>query len=256
MVKTYLQHKFGGYLLEANAGIRTALSRDVPAKRKFVLFGRGRSGSTLLQTMLDSHSKIDCQGEILRYRTLQPLPYVQNTMHRSTAPVRGFKLLSYQLRDLCSTKNQFRFRDWLEINNVSVVHLQRTNLFRHALSNLYARQRQAYHSTDKKAEAHATIHIDVDELINWMEGSKTLLDYELEFLDGLPRHEVIYENDLATPEAQTATYNAITKSLGLEPEPIQVQLKKITPKDLSQIATNHEEIHARLKKTEYGIFLE
>ncbi len=45
---------------------------------KFIIFGQGRSGSTLLKQLLDSHPEITCEGELLNVED----KYVTNPLLR------------------------------------------------------------------------------------------------------------------------------------------------------------------------------
>ena len=49
----------------------------------FVVFGQGRTGSTLLQNMLNRHSRIHCDGEILAERRLFPAAWIAGRRARA-----------------------------------------------------------------------------------------------------------------------------------------------------------------------------
>lgn len=246
-----LKHALGGHLLEARAFFEAIATRNDPDSPPsyFVFFGRGRSGSTLLVELLDGHPQIACLGEILRFRTFAPASYIRNCMKTCDAPRRGFKLLSYQVRTLCSPARQSAIRDWMEENRVTVFHLRRENLLRHAVSNIYAERRGAYHSTDKGAATRQSIHIEPEELLRWMDGSKALLEFELGFLEGLDRFEIVYEKHLSDAERQQQTYSEILAKLDLPHHPSSTTLKKVTPPDLRQLIENFSEIERALSGT-------
>jgi LPS sulfotransferase NodH len=231
---------FGGHALEASAAIRALFARPAgQAERLFMVFGRGRSGSTLLVNMLDAHPEVTCLGEILRYRTFFPVPYITNALSALPTPCRGFKLLSYQLRS----------------NEVRVIHMRRDNLFSHAVSNIYATRRGAYHSTDRQARAHRRIHIDPGEIRSWMDGSRALLMFEREFLADMAPLEVVYERDLEDAARQAGTYAAAIDYLGLAAHPPVVTLEKVTPRDYPALISNYAEIRRALQGTEYAAYL-
>lgn len=246
-----LKHALGGHLLETRAFFKSIATRNdaglPPAY--FIFFGRGRSGSTLLVELLDRHPQIACLGEILRFRTFAPASYIRNCMKTCAAPRRGFKLLSYQVRTLCSPAQQSSIREWMEENRVTVFHLRRENLLRHAVSNIYAARRGAYHSTDKRAARRQSIRIEPEELLHWMDGSKALLEFELAFLEGLDRFEIIYEKHLSDAERQRETYSEILAKLDLPHYPSSTTLKKVTPPDLRELIENFSEIERALSGT-------
>ncbi|HBE17486.1 MAG TPA: hypothetical protein DEG17_03890 [Cyanobacteria bacterium UBA11149] len=50
--------------------------KNIPSN-KFVIFGQGRTGSTLLYSLLNSHPQIHCDEEILEDRVFFPVQYVK-----------------------------------------------------------------------------------------------------------------------------------------------------------------------------------
>ncbi|MEM9980263.1 MAG: hypothetical protein AAF808_21770, partial [Cyanobacteria bacterium P01_D01_bin.2] len=72
------------------------------SSQRFIIFGRGRSGSTALVSLLNCLPKVYCDGEILEQRVLWPQSYVKAKAHtvQACATVYGCKILSYQLRDI------------------------------------------------------------------------------------------------------------------------------------------------------------
>ena len=65
--------------------------------KKFIIFGQGRSGSTLLVDLLNSHPAIYCDDEILMYKVIFPKTYVKARSVSSKKHVYGFKVKIYQL---------------------------------------------------------------------------------------------------------------------------------------------------------------
>lgn len=253
-----LKHLVGGYILESTAALQASLLQNTINQKDyhpFIFFGRGRSGSTLLVEMLNAHPSVTCLGEILRYRTFAPVKYIDNCLNACGSDHRGFKLLSYQVKTLCSPNKQASIRRWLEDNNVTIFHLHRENTLNHAISNIYANRRNVYHSTNKQAKRHNSIHIAPDELLKWMDGSLRLLDFEKEFLDGLKYMNIIYERDLSDAEDQHKTYSAILEQLKLPHHEYTTKLKKVTPPDLKHLIINYAEIEQTLTNTAFEKYL-
>lgn len=249
-----IKRNLGGSVLEARAMLRRLTDGSgvaVEERRPFILFGRGRTGSTVLVQMLDSHPDVTCLGEILRFRTLAPVTYINNSLASLKTRHQGFKLLSYQVRTLCSPANQRRIRDWILENDAKIVHLHRDSLLEHAISNIYAVRRRVYHSTDRKSAQHKPIHIEPAELAERMDGSLQLLDFERQFLDGLPTLEIVYERDLEDAASQRRTYEAILDYLGLEPQRFEVGLEKVTPRNYEELISNWAEIKRHFEGTAF-----
>ena len=117
---------------------------SLPAN-KFVIFGRGRSGSTLLVNLLNNHNKIHCDGEIMHDHLLFPRLYIDLSASRYQSRVYGFKLLSYQLKDVQQIYDPEKFLLSLYESGYKFIYLTRRNLLAHALSNINARQKKFHH---------------------------------------------------------------------------------------------------------------
>ena len=250
----------GGPILEVAAAARVPLiarQRRKPAEQSFVLFGRGRSGSTVLVDLLDSHPDICCLGEVLRYPTFFPLSYVNRLLAEPDAPIRGFKLLSYQVRDMKRPAHSDALRDWIVENQVRIFHMKRDDLLRHAVSNIYARRREAFHSTDRKADQFKRIEVTPSELLSWMSGSEQLVQFEEDWLGTLPRETIVYERDLSTVERQAATRRRVLNTFGLPADAgHETDLRPVTPRNLDALLSNFDEIRAALERTKYAHFLD
>ena len=207
-LKVAAQRRFGGYLLEASSLIRSGMLRlqGAPApSSRFVIFGRGRSGSTLLVSMLDSHGQICCDGEVMWFRTLAPGDYLRRCLRNGKSPVSGCKLLSYQMRGIHGMPPSTRFLRDLTDDGVTMIYLRRKNLIRHAVSNIYARKRRIYHSSQDQSGVHRKVHISLQEIESWIAGSEALGRYEAEVLNGVPHMALTYEADFMTSEAREST---------------------------------------------------
>lgn len=109
---------YGGYLWKQS---------QLPEK-KFVIFGRGRSGSTLLVELLDSHPQIHCDNEILHDRVLFPRLYIDSCASRYQSQVYGFKFLSYQIKDVQRISQPKKFLLQLYQSGYKIIYLRRENL--------------------------------------------------------------------------------------------------------------------------------
>lgn len=255
-----LKAKFiaGGYILEAEAAVASAMRslRPGPAtKAPFIIFGRGRSGSTLLVKLLDSHPDITCLGEILRYPVTFPNAYIRNCVSSRGHHAVGFKLLSYQLKNGLKLQSGQPLLRRLSNDGYQIIYLHRLNLFRHAISNLYAVKRGVYHHQNHEAGSKTVIRIRPEEILSWMEGSEALGRYEREALEGLPHSEIKYENDLATAEAQQLTYQRIVSDLGLPSVATTAALRKVTPENLGDFVENVDEVLAAVENSRFAGYL-
>ena len=252
-----LKRRLGGVLLEtaslARAVPRRLRAVPVPVHR-FVIFGRGRSGSTLLVSLLDAHPQITCAGEVLRLRTLAPEAHLRRILAEAHTPVSGAKLLSYQLRDIHRLPAGTDILRRLAGQGVTILYLTRDNLLRHAISNIYAYKQRIYHQT-ATGPVRPRITLGLPELTAWIEGSEALAAYEAQVLAGVPHRALTYEADLAQPEARLRTAAALLAEFALDPVPVDTRLRKVTSDDLREVIENHDSLIAALQTSRFARYL-
>lgn len=261
-LRVALQRRLGGVLLEAaSAGtaVKRRLSGAAKPEHRFILFGRGRSGSTLLVSMLDNHPAITCAGEVLRFRTTQPAAHLHRVLNAGTTAVSGAKLLSYQMRTIHHMPPDSDFLRRLADDGVTIIYLVRENLVRHAISNIYARLGRVYHLTDGSAAmsrpTRSKITLTAPQISTWIQGSARLGEYEQAVLRGVPHLSLTYESDLASPAAREATWQTLLGRFGQSYHPLRTTMQKVTADDLRLIVANHDALMADLARTEYARFL-
>jgi len=238
--------KYGRYLLQ---------QRPLPPKR-FVIFGRGRSGSTVLVSLLNSHSEIGCDGEILHNRVLFPRLYIDICATRRQSLTYGFKLLSYQVRDVQPIKKPKLFLMNLYNSDYKIIYLKRRNLLYHALSNINARQNKFHHHVGERKAERKLMRVEIDEVLHWIKHSEVLDNYEYSLLEHVPHHSLTYEDNLISSSSHQATVDRICELLNLTSEPVETDLIKLMPSKLSDMIENYEELTKALRATKYAAFLE
>ena len=244
-----MREEFGVYL----KGLLKAGERP---EKKFVIFGRGRSGSTLLVRLLNSHPDIHCDGELLHDKVAFPMLYVQSKAVYSEKPVYGFKLLSYQLVSVQDMRKPTHFLKDLHERGYRVIYLRRENLLYHALSNIGARRRGRFHQRvgDRYLEQEK-MHVDVKEVLKWMRGSDHLRKLEEEILKETPHLSLTYESHLSVHENHQTTFDKICRFLNLKTSSVSADLVKLMPRKLEEIVENCEELCDSLRNTEYGWYI-
>ena len=243
-----------GYAYELAQHLRPARRREAPDGR-FVLFARGRSGTTLLLSLLDRHPAVACDGEILRRRAWHPQELIKAHEALTAQPVYGFKLLSYQLRSLQTHRpNRRAMLEELVDNGFQVIYLRRRNLLRHALSGLYAEHRRHWHQTTAAA-SHERFSIDRSDLFRWLDGSTQLARFEQRMLEALPHLALTYEDDLEDAAVHARTLRRVTGWLGLDPIDPQTTLQRTTPRRLDAFVDNAAEMRRWVAASPYARFL-
>lgn len=232
------------------------LARLPLAETRFVVFGQGRSGSTLLVSLLDSHREIRCDGEILSKRVWFPYSHVKACCASARAPVYGCKILSYQLRMVQPGRDLGRFVKRLADDGFRIIYLRRENALSHAVSNIRARK-FGFHSRDlpKSSARPSAISIGLDELIQWAERAELNWDHESSLLEGVPHLALTYERDLEDAGQQQRTASRAFEFLGLQPQAATSPLKRVSPSRLSDSISNYSEIAESLLGTRWEKYL-
>ena len=250
------EKRFGGYISEAKLNVTYPFQTKRESTQKFFIYTHQRSGSTLLVNLLDSHPMIDCEGELLLDRMSSPMSYISKRQRISQSEVFGFKLqphhFTYQ-----NIENPESFLQELAQLKYKTIILKRRNLFRAALSLIYAINSGKFHRDSRYGEIQSSmIFIDPDELlenIHWIEHNIELLDL---YADRNPHLELIYEDDLLDDVSHQSTVNRICDYLGIQSENVAANLVRIMPGDFSTYIENAEELKKIIGKTKYGRFLE
>lgn len=225
---------------------------------RFVLFGRGRSGTTALLSMLGDVPGLQCEGEVLHDWVLFPRRHVLGRGARSPAPGYGCKILSYQLRDVQTRLDapESFLRALHDEHGFRVLYLRRTNLLRHALSNIRARREQFHQSKRGTRKGGQSLRFDPERVLAWMRSSEALAGYEARLLEGVPHLSLTYEEHVRSADAHQGTVNEICAFLNVETAPVESSYEKIAPPSLREGVANYDELAARLRGTPYAPYLE
>lgn len=256
------EHAWRGYPREWRSFVHAARARgrgtiSAPTER-FVIFGRGRSGSTLLVSLLNSHSRISCLGELLRSRMLFPEAHRDRMLGMASDKThRGFKLLTYQITQVMRHRADSGYLRRMADDGFRVIYVHRDNYLRLAVSNMYARMVGRFHSRGAAGgKTDERLEFPPGELIDWMSGAERRTDDEMRLLEQVPHVDVEYATDLEPPDARAATVERICAMLGVEPEPLETDLKRNTPRSLRDLIANYDEVHDAIEATRFARFLD
>lgn len=222
------------------------------AETCFVIFGQGRTGSSLLRSLLNSHPAVRCEGEILADAVDHPVAFVDNLAARSPKPVFGFKVKIYQLTGAQQT-DPAEFLRHLRSRSYQIIYIRRNNLLRHAISNEFAEARSSYH--DRSDGPRPSLTIDPQKLIGVMERRQAHLDDEAAILADLTHIRVDYESDLLDPRRHQPTADRVFAALGLESVPVGTDLARSVSGSLADRIANYDDLLVALRETEFSRFL-
>ena len=231
------------------------------APQQFIIFGRGRSGSTTLVSLLNCLPEIYCDGEILAQPVLWPQLYLKARAAQAHKSVYGCKVLSYQLRDTQQIQQGSDFLYELSQAGISILYLRRENLLEHAISNIRARNFGFHQSKFRQNDLRTgsqqeKIYVEPEVVVDWMQKSQRLWEYELSLLRDIPHMALTYEKNLASEAQHQATVDTICRFLGIQSTPAVSQYRKISPQTLQASVENYGELVRYLKSTPYERYLE
>jgi hypothetical protein len=237
---------------------------------RFLIVAAGRTGSTRLRLLLDSHPLIRCHGELfgnnlktlaepatpaygrlLAERAHDPAAFLrQRALEPAGAAAVGFKILYHQLT-----------RQWPGLltqvqadRTLRIIHLVRRNGVKRFLSEYYVgtvTHRNRF-DADEPLPAIAPVVVPVQTLLDDL----AAIAHESARIRCLFRHhrihEVAYEDSL---DDNGATMQKVLDFLGVGPARLSVCIRKILPDDLRQLIANYDEVAAALQGTPFAFML-
>lgn len=232
-------------------------------QKKFVIYTRGRTGSTVLTELLNCHPKIFCDVEIFNFlycksRVAFPEAYIKSCSKRATMygkEVYGFKVKIAQLRYEHKYSHYDKILADLSQDGWKFIHLKRINFLRHKLSSLIAAETKVLHIREGESASNRKIRVDFDTLFEGITYGEEVERTEEENLGRIPHIKVIYEEDLIDNAMHQATADKVFEYLELEPVPVSTNLKRITVDSLSDMIENYSEIEDKLKERGYERYL-
>jgi len=222
-------------------------------RKKFVIFGQGRTGSTLLVDLIHSDENVHCDREIFNIfhftgeKIKDPQRYIKGRSKRFFNKVYGFKVKIYQLRYDHQIGSVGNFLKALIKQGYQVVYLSRENVLQHAYSNVKRSLTGVTHVRGEK-RSKEKISLPTSELLNEISLRLRFKAEELEALKEIPYLHLSYEKDLLHSEVHLLTVNKVRNYLNLQPiAEVKSKYQKITDKPLVDEITNYDEVINALK---------
>lgn len=233
---------YKGYIQET----RTYLSYPFHPKRKinqkFVILCLHRSGSTLLASLLDSHPSIHCENELLYYRKMFPLRYLECRTRLSPKDNFGFKLMPNHI-GYQGFQNAGQFMAELAELGYRMVNLTRRNLLRAAVSLLSAQKSGKFHyNLTERAQGLPKITLEQSEVLEKISWFQQLAELQEQITGALPHLDLVYEDHLLDSSQHQATVDQIVDYLGIPRAQVHSELAKIGTEDLSNSIANFDEL--------------
>jgi LPS sulfotransferase NodH len=223
--------------------------------KQFIVFGRGRSGSTALVSLLNGLNGVCCDGEILAHPVLWPQLYLKANAANAHKSIYGCKVLSYQLRDIHQIQPGSDFFYELSQAGFHILYLRRENLLEHAISNIRARS-FGFHKSRLQGFKKNKVYVNPMAVVDWIEKSQRLWNYELSLLRDIPHLALTYEKNLASESQHQSTIDKICHYLDLQSNSVVSQYQKVSPQTLQASIENYDELTNYLRETSHYHYLE
>lgn len=253
--ETYLWNTIGSFFVSLHrVSLIFAKNHDKPLNQ-FVIFGQWRSWSTLLVNLLNSCDSVYCANELLRYRIVWPINYVEMVSRRSVKSIFWFKLLTHHLKDIYTQDTDDNLLLQFANKWYKILYLKRNNVLLHALSNIQARTNNQFHSSGWRKISRLTI--DESTLFHRIAHYEQLELFEESVLSQTKHHKVLYEKDLLDPSNHQMVIDKIMNYIWSDDKCNiwNVDNKKIVSKNLRETIENYDEFVWFIKWTKYEKYL-
>jgi hypothetical protein len=213
---------------------------------RFAIVCLGRTGSTLLGQLLNSHPAIECGQELFRpgdglYRQFEHVPrrhFLECHARETELPIFGFKMPFDWLIYHPGVIDDFRALGF------QVVRLDRLNELNHFVSVKLAHLNSDWTSTT--VYPVQTLAVDPAEFMTWLGYRATATRTLNAMCQGLTTHEIAYERILMT-DAQTE----LLEFLGAESHPLSSPTMKARSLPVWDAITNYSELYEFFRPTQY-----
>lgn len=226
---------------------------------KFIVFGQGRSGSTLLTRLLDQHPDVFCDKELFGQKKLPlilfPDKYIENHSRKPGTKgktVYGFKVKVYQLYSDQKIKNVQKLLERLNRRGWKFIFLYREDEMSHNLSAFKAFSMGTWYVEEGEnieEKSSGKLYIDPVQFEKSVLWRRKFAEMEKQCLQNIPHFAVSYEKDLLQSENHQKVCNSIFDFVGVKSHPVQASVKKMNSGNLSETIQNFteiEEIYSRL----------
>ncbi len=238
----------GMRLLETRTALAVLTRRPRADARHVLIYAQGRSGTTLLASLLASTGYFTDLGEPLHLFTREvwaPIQHMRGLGRMSAgnvvAHVKGSQLLRERRRPVDGAE----FLRSMADEGWTIVHVHRRGLADQVLSECLARARGAYHKTDATSE-DLRLRIEPTE---FLERYERRLEYGVQdklALAGLPHLALNYEDDLMDASRHQVTADQVLEAMGLPARTVRTDLHRIGGIDPRCRLENYDEIAAAL----------
>ncbi|PZX19688.1 hypothetical protein LX81_00145 [Palleronia aestuarii] len=196
--------------------------------RKFLIFCRPRSGSSLLNDLLNQVEGVLCAGEMLHYAVVAPVAYLDRCARTLPGSAFGAKLLTYQMLEIQRVRDPLRLFQRFVSCGFSLIHLRR-DTFDQTLSlatSFETRDFQARPKPERKPVP--SFPLDRDAFLHMLRWNAATLDFEDRLMSHFPHLTIEYETGLKRSDDHQATIDRVCDYIGISSSPVSAQRKRVS----------------------------
>lgn len=244
--------------------------------RRFIILGRGRTGSNFLRGLLNSHSQIVTFGELFRFydsigwefplydRYWQdpglialmqndPIGFLEKKVFRKfpkEVGAVGFKLFYYHAQE----DSRRGVWDYLrDRRDMRIIHLKRNNTLRMILSEKRAFMTDNWTNTTGAEEEKSAVALDYEECLRRFRHEQEIAGEFERFFQRHPKVTVIYEH-LASDYREPM--RSIQEFLSVGYETVKPSTYKQSNRPLAESIPNYFELKEKFRNTPWEVFFE
>lgn len=231
---------------------RHLFNNNAEKQVKFIIFGQGRTGSSLLTRLIDQHPKVFCDREIFGQKSspifLFPAKYIESNSRKpetKPASIYGFKMKIYQLYTDQKIKNVKRLLKKLNNRGWKFIFLYREDEIAHNVSafKAFSLGKWVVEKSDQDGKTqNDKLYIDPEQFKKSVLWRRKFSEMERACLIDIPHIEVSYEKDLIVSENHQNVCDRIFEFLGVESHTVKETLKKMNSANLEDSIKNYQEI--------------
>jgi hypothetical protein len=231
--------------MEMRVWAKSLLRNDRP--KPFVIYGRPRSGTSLLVHLLQQVPDVRCEGELFHFRLISPTGFTRRLPKRAGPTVRafGFKIISYQLMEIQRIRRPLAFFDRIGRQGYGVLHLTR-NTWDQTLSLAKAQTSGVFFSKDGETRL---LRIDPARFLALLQWNEDMLDYERAVMAHVPHFPVDYDRDLVVSARHQSTVDRICDHLGVASAEVAAAMRRTGGEGGLHKVENMAELAAHVRRS-------
>jgi LPS sulfotransferase NodH len=223
---------------------------------KFIILSRARTGSTLLQLMLNAHPAIHAKSEIFTRLYGSPVQTVLNDIfapHPARVKAVGFKIFYNHPVDDDSGRVWETLK---KMEDLKVIHLKRKNMLRSLISEKIARKTNVWgikKNDNRIRTQRKTVTLTVEDMEQTFQQVKEWEKKYQRMFQAHPMIDVHYEDLIDNPEME---FQKITRFLGVDFIVPEIKLRRQNPESVFNLVENYGFLKKHFTGTQWQGYFE